>query len=187
MKNLKYALIAISMVIPFLFPIFSSDFKIFGGLAMNLLVVILIIRPLTQIFPQINFFKKLLGLRREMGILCGSFVLTHSSGYFIKTEQFPHELFSQPNFFTFENFLVWGVLGVIITILLLITSNNISVKILKRYWKTVQRLAYILLIAGSYHIFYLTDEITLGSIIESFWRVFIVIIFVSWAEHKRKK
>jgi DMSO/TMAO reductase YedYZ heme-binding membrane subunit len=70
---------------------------------------------------------------------------------------------------------MWGFLGLIITFLLLITSNFLAVKILGKHWKTVQRLSYLLLFVGASHVFFLENELSLWKFFNSFAPVFLVL------------
>ncbi len=180
---LKKGLLFISLGVIATAPFVSQEFKDFGELGLNLLIFILLIRPLSQIFPEFKILRTLTSVRRELGILCASLILAHGMGYFIKTKQFPHELIMQEGFWQFDNFLVWGVLGMAIAILLLITSNNIAVRVLKGWWKPIQLLAYLFLIFGSIHVFF-QEKISAEGLFESFG--FVILVAIVWVMAKRK-
>jgi len=57
-------------------------------------------------------------------------------------------MLTQDYFYTFDSFLLYGGIASIFAFLLLITSNNISVKFLGKKWKWLQR--------GVHAMFYLT-------------------------------
>ncbi len=147
------------------------------------MIFILLIRPLSQILPEFKILRTITSARRELGILCASLILGHTVGYYVKTKQFPHDLIFSPDFWQLDNFLVWGVLGSILSILLLITSNNIAVKILKGYWKKIQLSAYLLLLLSAIHIF-LQKRFSVENFFESFG--FVLLIIIIWFMAKKK-
>jgi DMSO/TMAO reductase YedYZ heme-binding membrane subunit len=73
---------------------------------------------------------------------------------------------------------MWGFCGLIITFLLLITSNFLAIKILGKWWKSIQRLSYLLLILSSSHVLLLEKEVKPWEFIDSFFPVFLV--FICW-------
>jgi DMSO/TMAO reductase YedYZ heme-binding membrane subunit len=104
------------------------------------------IRPLADIFPRIKFLKKLIPLRKSFGILSACVVVT---ALFAKYIQNPHLL---PLYFNISNWDLYypllSRLSEITGIILLITSNRFSQKYLKKWWKRIQRSAYIYFISG---------------------------------------
>lgn len=180
---LKKALYLLSLGVIIAAPFLNKEFKDFGEFGFNILVFILLIRPLSQVLPEFKILRTISSARREMGILCASFILAHATGYYVKTNQFPHELIMQEGFWQLDNFLVWGVLGATIAVLLLITSNNIAVQVLKGWWKPIQLLAYLFLIFGSMHVF-LQEGLSIEGFLESFG--FVILIMIVWIMAKRK-
>jgi len=127
-------------------------------------------RPLLQVFPKITFFRYIILLRRELGIICASMLLAHGAGYFIGTGTSILTIFTDSKLWDFTSFISWGILGFIVCIPLLLTSNMYSMKLLGKKWKIIQRLSYVLLISGSIH-FFMYDSgsrILIGSAI-SLW------------------
>lgn len=57
-----------------------------------LLVVVLLSRPLFQVFPRLGFLRYIVLLRRELGILSASFLLAHGVGFFLTTGFSPLDL-----------------------------------------------------------------------------------------------
>lgn len=52
-----------------------------------------------------------------------------------------------------EKYALFAHLGDITALILLITSNNFSKKILKKNWKRVQKLAYLYFYSGAMYVF----------------------------------
>ncbi|MDD2916404.1 MAG: ferric reductase-like transmembrane domain-containing protein [Candidatus Gracilibacteria bacterium] len=147
-----------SFLLPFAF-LATGEYKDFGSLAWAALIVIMVIRPLVDLFPKIILFKKVLAMRRGIGIVSGMAALTHGIGFFYL---YPSEIGA--NYLWSPNqFFLYGIIGLVFSTLLLITSNNISVRFLGKKWKWLQRGVYgmfylvcvhIALIGGRYGIDY---------------------------------
>ena len=162
-----------------LFIFWSEDFKLFGQFGWHILFGVMLIRPLTEVFPRVLFFRKLMLWRREFGVLSGILFLLHVAGYFLRWEVLPWTIFSDSSYLGWSNFLFWGLLGIIILIPVFITSNNFFQRTLKQNWKRVQRLSYVLFLAGVLHIYFLGEYYALLEII-------ILVVFWVLAWRKRK-
>ncbi len=133
-KWLKILLTYGSFLLPIAYFV-TGEFKIFGTMALYLLVVIMVVRPLADIFPKVLLFKKLVLMRRSIGIFTGMAAMTHGLWFIYKDPS----MLTQDYFYSFDSFLLYGSIASIFAFLLLITSNNISVKFLGKKWKWLQR------------------------------------------------
>lgn len=112
-----------------------------GDNSLNLLILILFIKPISIIFNKIKLFKSILSYRRELGVLSFWFAVFHSIAlvYYL-------DLFSLQGLVYIlsakDLFLITGFIGFIGMVILGITSNKLSTIKLKRNWKKVQYLAY---------------------------------------------
>ncbi|MBN2086839.1 ferric reductase-like transmembrane domain-containing protein [Candidatus Peregrinibacteria bacterium] len=140
-------------VLPVLSYIFLDiGFLKYGELGWKLLITVMLIRPLSDVIPDIKIFKALVPLRKEVGILSGVLIAIHSYGYFaIKNKNIFIEIFNS-QYWNFNGIFSWGIIGFIAVIILLITSNNLSIHLLKNSWKKIQQLAYVLFFASAIHI-----------------------------------
>jgi len=87
--------------------------------------------------------------RKSLGILCFWFVVLH--WIFLEIAQYQT---SMPSFILHPNLFIWmGIIGLIALFIGYITSNLFSLKLLKRYWKRVQQIAYLAFLAAGIHIF----------------------------------
>ena len=130
----------------------NSNFKDYGELGWSVLIAVMLIRPLADVFPDLKILRSLVILRKEFGILAGVLIVIHSYGYFhAKNQNLFFEIFN-PQYWHFGHPFLWGLLGFLITLLLLLTSNRFSVRLLKRHWKKVQLLAYPLFFFSAIHI-----------------------------------
>lgn len=131
----------------FLLPVllyFTDDYKIFGSISWALLIVIMVVRPLADLFPGILLFRKLVITRRGMGVLSGMAALTHGIGYFYL---YPVAI-GQSYLWALNQTFLYGIIALVFSTLLLVTSNNFSIKFLGKKWKWLQR--------GIYGMFYMT-------------------------------
>ncbi len=158
-KIIQNSLLYISFLLPF-FILYKPDLYSYSGiLAYSLLFIILIIRPLTKLFKK-KHYQKISLLIKNLGIICGMLSISHVIGYFQKYNlSFWEKLFSD-KYWNWTLEYSWGVLALILTIILLITSNILAIKILKKYWKILQRICtYSLFITLSIHAFLSVDKL----------------------------
>jgi DMSO/TMAO reductase YedYZ heme-binding membrane subunit len=143
-------LIAHASLFGFFFPDARNDF---GEWARNILLGLLFLSPLARLFP-ISLLQLLMGLRRQLGILFAYLVSVHGLGYFL-----------DPNFFQFaiapflssplqiDPRLLCGMVAYVLTLPLLLTSNDLSLKLLKGNWKKLHRIVYVVFVLGMLHAF----------------------------------
>lgn len=167
-KELKLVLFLLSFtaLLVFLIP---KEFKTFGEIGWGLLIFIVYIRPLSDVFPKIGLLKTLTMLRKEAGILCGSFILAHSVGFFLRKGLPFFSSLINPKFWDFTGLFGWGMVGFIATFLVILTSNNYAIKKLKKYWKPIQRLTYLIFLVSAIHIGFASDHwVKMGLILGGF-------------------
>jgi len=133
-----------------LFPQYSQTF---GSAAEYLLLFILLISPLSKLF-RMKLLYQVMGLRRELGIWFAYLAIVHSVGYLSNPDWFgvfiaPH--LSEPASI-FPRY-IFGIIALILTLPLLITSNALSLRLLRGNWKRVHFLAYPLFATMLLHIF----------------------------------
>ena len=151
-REIKIALLLIAHAS--LFGLFFPELRnSFGEWSRNILVLILFVSPLARIFP-ISFFQLLLGMRRELGILFAYLATVHGIGYLTDPLWFPLSFamyLASP--LRIEPVLLFGVVSYILTLPLLVTSNAISLRLLKRKWVTLHRIVYAVFVFGMIHAF----------------------------------
>jgi len=101
----------------------------------------MIIRPLADIFPTVKILRKLVFLRKSLGILSAMIIVTIMISGWIQNPDL--------TFFNYFSSDKWQIGYPIIAriseftaIILLATSNTYSMKLLKKNWKRIQRLSY---------------------------------------------
>lgn len=131
-----------------------QEYKEFGEIWWMLLLIIMFSKPIYDLFPKFSFLGKVLPLRRQLGIICASLIIAHGVWAYIVGWRIDGSTFANP-----QDFLLWGFLWAVVAVPLLATSNNFAVKLLKKRWKLLQRLAYFFFIFGVLHIYFIEKEI----------------------------
>lgn len=127
-----------------------------GNMAEMTLLFILFLSPLSKIF-RIRLFSQLMGLRREFGILMGCLAIAHGISYFIDPLSFSLSIapYLDADFLSMPPLFYFGILGLLLTLPLLLTSNNLSMRLLGgKKWKMLHRIVYVLLLAVLLHVFF---------------------------------
>lgn len=119
---------------------------------------VMIIRPLADIFTQSTKIRPLVILRKGVGVLSASIIISFilakiiidPSGYFAS-------LFTA-QYWSFDALALLAHLGDLSAILLVITSNNLSKRLLGAWWKRIQRLSYVYFYASSLYVYLMFDD-----------------------------
>jgi sulfoxide reductase heme-binding subunit YedZ len=140
----RFLLILSVLVIGFLWlPQFQKDL---GSAAYMLLLIILVSAPLSRV-TGIKIFNTPLLFRRELGILMGMMALMHYFSFLMVNWEFLQSNPPEPTLW-----MASGFLAIILTVVLLITSNNWAVKKMGKWWKRLHRLVYVILVLVVVHI-----------------------------------
>ncbi|PJC36746.1 hypothetical protein CO046_04135 [Candidatus Peregrinibacteria bacterium CG_4_9_14_0_2_um_filter_53_11] len=169
---LSKALFAAAFLSPLLLlPGLALEFTEFSSVGWTVLFGVMLVRPLADVFPDLGILRTLVSLRREFGVLTGFLLFDHLLGFFIASGLPVSSLWTDPTFSDPKSFLFWGLVGILALIPLVITSNDLSMRILKRGWKRLHRLAYLLFLAGAVHVYLVGEETGLiyGAIVAVFW------------------
>jgi len=120
--------------------------------------LVMMIRPIADIFPRVTILRKLVFLRKSFGILSASIVAGFVIGKIIAPEsQYIVSMFTSA-YWSLENYIIFAHIGDITAFVLLITSNNLSMMLLKRNWKRVQKLSYVYFYSGGIYEAYALDS-----------------------------
>lgn len=148
------------LAIPFVLDLFSGTWsheayehflKETGEFAARFLVITLLISPLRTLFPQNRLLKWLQKHKRAFGIFTFVFSALHLAGYLVEHTSVAHllnEMVEEPSVF-------FGWIAFLIFVPLALTSNNLSVRLMKgRKWKNFQRLVYLAAVMVAIHWFW---------------------------------
>ncbi len=128
--------------------------------------LVMLIRPLADIFRSQKWLRKLVYLRKGFGILSASIIVGFVIGHIISPEsQYIVSMFTK-EYWSLEGYVLFAHIGDITAFILLITSNNLSMMLLKQNWKRIQKLAYVYFYSGGiYEAFALESKFALVAMI----------------------
>lgn len=129
----------------------------------------MIIRPLRDIFPKISLLNDLIPLRKELWIFSASIVVSSWLIAYLDPNFYFLSTYFSKAFWNFEYWWFWAHIGELTWLILLLTSNSFSQKILWHYWKMIQRLSYIYAFSWFYYIWSQFDN--------KLWLTWICLIF----------
>lgn len=119
----------------------TSPYQLFFDFSLLAVFFVMIIRPLSDIFPTKKILKKLIFLRKSLGILSAMIIVTIMISNWIQNPDL--------TFFNYFSWDKWRIgypiiarISEITAMILLLTSNTYSMKLLKKNWKRIQRLSY---------------------------------------------
>lgn len=121
-----------------------------GLVAMYLLAFLLFLKPVA-ILSRRRELLYLLQFRRQFGVAVFWLALFHGAGYLLL-----YDLWGTPLLSDLSSHHFYGLVGLFGLIILALTSNDFSVKFLKKHWKQIHWLVYpvfvlVLLHAGLAH------------------------------------
>lgn len=122
--------------------------------------LVMSIRPLADLFPNVSWLRPLVILRKGFGVLSASLIiavmfsriLSDGLQYFVD--------FVRPDHWSVASGAVLAPLGDLSALILLITSNKFSKRVLGANWKRVQKLAYVYFYAGAFYEFILLHQVS---------------------------
>lgn len=154
--------------IPLFSRLFGMDMATKGNLyALSFAAVfaVMIIRPLADI-TNWPLLRRLVIMRKGLGIFSASIII----GFMIDAIIVPQSPYLASIFtlqyFSFDHFVFFAHMGDVSGLILLLTSNTFSQKMLKQNWKRIQRLSYVYFFAGGiYETFALDSTFALYAIL----------------------
>jgi len=119
---------------------------------------VMIIRPLADIFTQTRLIRPLVILRKGVGVLSASVVVSFILAKIIIDPLGYFSSIATMKYWSFENLAIFAHLADISAVLLIITSNNFSKRVMGTWWKTLQRLSCVYFYAGSIYVMVTFDD-----------------------------
>jgi DMSO/TMAO reductase YedYZ heme-binding membrane subunit len=120
----------------------SVNLKLYD-ISQYFLFFVMMVRPLADIFSGVRWIRPLVILRKGTGVFSASIVV---SFILAKLMIDPHgylSSFGTLKYWSFANYAIFAHLADISAVILIITSNNLSKRILGTLWKKVQKLSYV--------------------------------------------
>lgn len=113
-------------------------FAMFGNIAEKLVIFLMFVKPISYIFSSKILTRNVI-YRKELGVASFWFFIFHAGGLIYVRNLTSISNYSVP-------FLFWGLVAGLGMLLLGITSNNWSLRKLKKNWKRLQYIAYPVLL-----------------------------------------
>jgi methionine sulfoxide reductase heme-binding subunit len=125
-----------------------------GEWAVRVLILTLAVTPLRLLMKQAGLGPHwpmwLFQRRRDLGLAAFLYAALHLGAYLVRTPNFHVVVFDMQ----FIEYLM-GWIAFITMLVLAVTSNDRSVHALGRWWKPLQRLAYVSVVAAALHWFWI--------------------------------
>lgn len=151
-KYLQETLLAIGIFLMMYLPlmiVFRPD-VISSDVTLNLyftahlfLFFVMIIRPLADIFINVKWLRPLVILRKGAGVLSASIVVSFILSKLMIDPMGYLASFGTLKYWAMTNYAILAHMADISAIILIITSNNFSKRILGDWWKRIQQLSYV--------------------------------------------
>ncbi len=114
---------------------------------------VMLIRPLADIMTGVTFVRPLVILRKGFGVVSASIVVSFALAKLIMDPLGYMTGFFDAGYWSLTDYALYAHLADVTAILLLITSNNFSKRILGPLWKWIQRLSYVYFYASAFYVF----------------------------------
>jgi ferredoxin-NADP reductase/DMSO/TMAO reductase YedYZ heme-binding membrane subunit/rubredoxin len=122
-----------------------------GEKAIFVLWIILWIPIFARVFG-LRMFQAMMPLRKELGILMGTLAFVHGTAYVTPYPTMLGESYFWLDDTTVISYLAFGWLALLLTIPLTLTSNTWAMRQMWRYWKSLHRTVYIIIILAVVHV-----------------------------------
>lgn len=113
--------------------------------------LVLVIRPLADLFPRISWIRPLVILRKGFGVFSASIIVAFMLGNIMNDAGGYAASFFSLHHWSFDGYRILSPLADISACILLITSNTYSKRVLGPNWKRIQKLAYVYFYAGAFY------------------------------------
>jgi len=171
-KNTQLILLTISIALLAILPTWQAlapdtlSTTILFSLAHTSLFFVMVIRPLADLLPQYSFVRPLVILRKGVGVFSAAIIVSFILSKIIMDAGGYFENLLSLNYWSLTSLAFLAHSADVAAVLLLITSNNLSKKMLGRNWKRIQKLSYVYFYASGIYVFVsFGDTLVLGYMI----------------------
>ena len=138
-----------------------------GEFALKLLILGLAVSPLLH-FTRINLVR----FRRAIGVMAFAYVMAHFLVWFLLDLQSLSHIWTE---IAKRPYVTVGMAGFIAMIPLALTSNDLSVRRLGRFWRVLHRLTYLVAILAGLHFIMLSK----GFDVEALTHMVVILAFLA--------
>ena len=145
--------------------------------------LVMSIRPLADIASDVPQIRALVILRKGFGVLSASIIVTFLLAKIIEPQSAYIASILTPAYWSLDRYALFAHLGDITGLILLITSNTFSKRILGPWWKRVQKLAYVYFYAGAlYEMLALQSTFAMVAM-----GIVTVLVLIAWVKKRFEK
>ena len=147
------------------------------------LFFVMIIRPLADIFTKTIWIRPLVILRKGTGVMSASIVVSFILAKLMIDPGSYFASIATLKYWSMVNYAVLAHMADISAVILIITSNNFSKRILGDYWKNIQKLSYIYFYGSVFYVF-----LSYGSVYLALALIIVTTFtFVAFIVNKKRK
>ncbi|HEU4677259.1 MAG TPA: hypothetical protein VFS75_00905 [Candidatus Paceibacterota bacterium] len=122
------------------------------AVAHTALFFVMMIRPLSDLFPSVPYLRPLVILRKGAGVLSASVIVSFLLAKVIVDPSGYLSSIGTGAYWSLHNLALFAHLGDLSAVVLLATSNALSKRVLGKNWKRVQRLSYVYFYASALYV-----------------------------------
>ncbi|MBL4695056.1 hypothetical protein JKY72_06850 [Candidatus Gracilibacteria bacterium] len=123
------------------------------NLSLIFVFIVMIIRPLANLFPRSVILRPLILLRKGFGTLSAAIIIAFVLAKVLEIGASYLLNYTEEEFWRFDNFSFYGHLGDVTGLILLVTSNDYARRVMGNWWKRIQKLAYVYFYSGTYFVY----------------------------------
>ncbi len=166
-QSLQQALLAIGIGILIVLPIVLAYFANYVpdnlytflfSFSLFAVFIVMSIRPLADLFPRAAWLRSLVILRKGVGVLSASIIIAIMCSRIMTEGAFYFSNFVSAAHWSIQGGAILAPLGDLSALVLLVTSNKFSKRVLGENWKRVQKLAYVYFYAGALYEYLLLGQ-----------------------------
>jgi len=147
------------------------------------LFFVMMIRPLADIFITNTFIRPLVMLRKGAGVLSASIIVSFIFAKLIVDPVSYITSIGTAHYWSMVDYVVLAHMADLSAIVLLVTSNSFSKRILGSWWKIIQKLSYVYFYGSALYVF-----LTYGSISQLVALVLVTMVTViAYIKNRKRK
>lgn len=114
---------------------------------------VMTIRPLADIFKESKWIRPLVILRKGIGVFSASIIISFILAKLIVAPTEYLSSFTTLSYWSMKDYAVLAHIADISAVLLIITSNSFSKRVLGSWWKRIQKLSYVYFYASALYVY----------------------------------
>lgn len=127
----------------------EAGYTILFSTSLAAVFLVMSIRPLADLFPGILWLRPLVILRKGMGVFSASVIIAIMAASLLTDGGAYISTFFSAAHWSLAKGAILAPLGDLSALILLVTSNSFSKRVLGKWWKRIQRLSYVYFYSGA--------------------------------------